>query len=146
MVVKKRIFQFALLIALIYLLTSCAGVGDWTSEPLPGGYVVQRANNRTVELCLPVDGSYFLTTPVIKPIVTAVAYNEDYILVKRKDIIDSFSDLKKLFQRDYYIFDVNKRHVAGPYEKKDFEKKCKKLKISDITWKDVSNLKKQENM
>ena len=24
--------------------------------------------------------------------------------------------------------------------------KCKKLKISDITWKDVSNLKKQENM
>lgn len=144
MIRKKGALLTVIMITLL-LLTSCAGVGDWTSEPLPGGYVVQRANTESVTLCSPEDESYDLTAPVIETFVTEIACNDHYIMVKRKDPIDSFADLKNIFKRDYYIVDVNKHHVLGPYEKNDFEKACTDLNISDIDWKDVDDLERVED-
>lgn len=98
---KKRSIVAAITIILL-LLTACAGLGDWTSEPLSGGYVVVRANTESVTLCFPEDESYDLMTPVIETRVTEVASNDDYIMVKRKDLVDSLADLKKICKQDYY--------------------------------------------
>ncbi|MGF6375342.1 hypothetical protein M2140_000376 [Clostridiales Family XIII bacterium PM5-7] len=143
--VLKKVVTVISTILVIHLVSACAGAGDWTSEPLPGGYVVMRVNSENISLCMPSGES--LAEIIIEPYVTKVAYNDDYILVQRKDLvpeITSFKDLKKLFKRYYYFVEVDTQKVLGPYSKEKFEEKALELKVDDISWKRVKSLEKQD--
>lgn len=135
-----------LMIMMLFFTTSCAGIGDWTSEPLAEKYVVQRSNSENVTLSYSDDCDFTVTTPVVEPAVTKVAINNDYIMVQRKDVISKFKDLSKIFKRYYYIVKLTSEQITGPYSKEDFEMECTKMGISDVRWKNVNSLKKQDDM
>ena len=76
-------FVLITVITLSCLTSACAGAGDWTSEPLPGNYVVVRSNSESVQLCIPDDEDYTSAVPVAGPIITHIIYNDDYILLQK---------------------------------------------------------------
>lgn len=146
---NKKIFKMVFLVGLVsvfFLASACSGDGDWCSEPLPGGYVVMRANTKDISLCLPTDE--YLADIIIEPCITKVAYNDDYVMLQRKDVVSeikSFKDFKKTFKRYYYLVVVKTQEVLGPYSKDEFVEQASKLEIEDVTWTPVNSLKKQED-
>lgn len=137
----KRLVLMITVIALSCLTSACAGAGDWTSEPLPGNYVVVRSNSESVQLCIPDDEDDMSAVPVAGPIITHIICNDDYILLKCRKPADS---IKEYFERHYYIADVKRGEIYGPLEEEQFLKQCEELGFGELDWKSVDTLKKRE--
>jgi len=131
----KKFALFFLLLALTLPLCGCAGLGDWSSEPLPGGYEVCRFSVHEIAIIRPYEsgngGSIIIPTEVY-----SVCYNDNYICVQHEEST-THEDKKNYWKEphgdiDYYILSVDGT-VYGPYSEADYSEKIEELQIYGLT-------------
>lgn len=83
-------------------------------------------------------------TPVVGPMVTMVAYNEDYILAECKKPVQNIRQWRNWVQRYYYIVEIASETVTGPYTEGKFEEACSLMEIPGLAWKSVESLERTE--
>ena len=105
-----------------------------------------RSNNDQVQLCIP-DEDFTGGTPLVGPVITEISYSKEYLLLKVKEPIneiESFRDLKRIFEKKYYIVVVESKQVLGPFSKEDFEKMLAENQITEVMWQSIYDLPKME--
>ncbi len=137
----NKMFLLVISILTVCFCISCAGIADWTSVRLSGDYAIVRSNTESTELCL-MDEDMMIGTPVAGKIVTKVACNEDYILAKCRQPVETITEWRNYFTRAYYIVDVKSKEAAGPYKKSDFEAACEDMGIPGLDWQSVNSLER----
>ncbi|MBR5390148.1 MAG: DUF3997 domain-containing protein [Clostridia bacterium] len=140
----KKLALFITLLLTLTLLCGCAGLGDWSSEPLPGGYEVCRANVHGISIIKPSEPGN--GGPIIIPEeVYAIRYNDNYICVQHEESTPDENDYWKEPDGDidYYILSVDGT-IYGPYSEADYDEKIEELQIYGLTdWILPKNLPKK---
>ena len=129
----KKLALFITLLLTLTLLCGCAGLGDWSSEPLPGGYEVFRANVHGISIIKPSEPGN--GGPIIIPEeVYAIRYNDNYICVQHEEATPDKNDYwqEPHGDIDYYILSVDGT-VYGPYSEADYNEKIEELQIYGLT-------------
>lgn len=103
----KKTFVFINLI-LVLLLTSCAGVSDW-SYKLPNDYEMWRINSK--EIIIKYVGNEAVDAE-IPPFVKEFSYDERYVFTRNIDDISQ----NNIFEERYYTLDTENKKVYGPFE------------------------------
>ena len=113
----------------LLILTACPGAADWDYE-LPGGYTIAHVNAQQV--VFRKDGE--ISTTLVYNYVCAVSYNDSYIGLQRiptdKFSIDFGSvDFSTI---EYYLMDIAKEELHGPFTKEAYLEKCQELSVGEM--------------
>ncbi len=129
---KYKLFYSSLLcLFMIFILTSCAGMSDWSYDNLPGDYEVWRINSETVSL---VQTENKVTGHSVVPsYVYAVSSTKDYVFAQRIESRDA--DPK---HPEYYVVPVGSDKAVGPFDASGFKEYCASIGIAEPTeWLDI---------
>ena len=88
-----------LILAQVFLLSSCAGAGDWSYSDLPGDYEIWRINSKEIVLVKKISDTG--ANKVVKAYVSKVAWNDNFILAQQQSDSDSLTSTIS-----FYIVDV----------------------------------------
>ena len=100
---KSKAFLITVLILSLFLLSACAGAGDWVYDKLPGDYEIWRINSEDIALGVNMDGGLERS---IDGSVSEFCYNDSFIAVKSDN--------------DYYVVVVKKNTLVGPLSEEEF--------------------------
>ena len=121
---RKAILVYLLL---VLVLTSCAGVSDW-SYKLPNNYEVWRINSNEIIVKYAGDETVNAEIPSF---VKEFAYDDRYVCTRNIKSIDE----NNIFSEEYYILDTEEQKLYGPYATQaEFESVIEKMKISLVKW------------
>lgn len=143
----KKTYIIICLVLCVFNLFGCAGVGDWSSQPLPGGYEIWRISAHNIVLCMPNEDRNSAAI-VIDSEIYAISYNEHYICVQKETSEpDPYIYTKEPHGELYfYILCVDDSFVFGPYTENEFNEKCKEKNITELCdWTEVRVLDKKSN-
>lgn len=142
---KKGLF-LALMLVIICLTAGCAGLGDWRSEPLPGGYEVWRCSAHVLVLVKPDKDTNGGQT-IVSEEIYAVCYNDEYICIQWEPNEPDSDDYSKEPHGEisYYILPVATGEARGPYDYENYSEMCSQLAIENLCdWIEVKNLPRQK--
>lgn len=134
---KKRFLLCVLPILLAAgFLSSCAGAGDWAFTSLPGDYEIWRLN--ASEIALVERSGDNIADSVVKSYVSAVAWNEDYILARQKPERDSPEE-----ESLCYLVTVASKTVEGPFSDAELQELLQErsIPLTSEDWVAVLQLK-----
>lgn len=121
--------RISILIAfiLMFFLTSCAGVSDW-SYKLPNNYEVWRINSS--DIIVKYVGEEIVDAE-IPSFVKEFSYDDKYVCTRN---VDSISE-NNIFEEKYYILDTLEQQLYGPYDtEQEFITMLNELGISLTKW------------
>jgi len=115
------------------------GYADWRYDDLPGRYSIIRINGRNISLC--IDENEYLSDAVVGPFITEVAYNDDYIFVKKVDAPKESRYLDTT-NPEYYIVDVASGEVTGPLTHNEYSEEVELFNFQiELEWHKTTNLR-----
>ena len=116
--------KILIILLLCFTLTGCFGPGvqDWTYK-INDNYSIIRAN--TEEIVLTKNSIL-----VIDSYIKEFSHNDNYIFIKRSDVIDHKIDDKTT----YYIVDIKNDIIKVIGTEKEFNQKLEDLKIEKLNW------------
>lgn len=101
---------------LFTILASCGDISDY-SEELPGGHTYY-SEGSCYKIILLNAGDH----PHIESVVSDYKYNDDFITVSQVDTSECRQvGLANAKNKKFYIINVHKKLVLGPFDKKNFE-------------------------
>ena len=132
------------LILLIALLSSCLTTrGDWEFDGLPQNYSIVRMNSRNIVLGQSNEVGW---THIVPTYISEVAYNDNYIFVKRVDVPKDINEKIDTSNPEYYIVVVETDEVLGAFTEEEFNKKCEEIPITEFPeWIITTTLKRYSN-
>ena len=140
----KKLSLLSAILALAFLLSACAGVGDWASEPLAADFEIWRLSAHNIKLVKRT--SEHSARTVVEAEVYAVAWDENTIFVQHEPMAEVNAQYTKEphGELDYYILFVSSEELLGPFTLSAFEEACESRGLPlPQEWTPVRNLPRQ---
>lgn len=132
----KKLRLIPILAIAAILLSGCAGMGDWKTEPLPGGYEVWRCSVHVINLILPSSPDSNGGPVVIPSEIYALSYNDAFICAQHEDDTSHYEKSRYWDEPhgeiDYYILSIETGTLYGPYSESEYAEKCAELQVGEL--------------
>jgi len=139
---KRKTTLIVFTVLSLLLFTSCfapigPGASDW-SYALPNQYQIVRANSHSISIGF---GSTKGSTTIcdgekiygVDAYVWGFCENDRYVGVKQVDVPEKARDKVHLLNPRYYLIDTLKQNVYGPYKEEEYNKECKRQRVSGLS-------------